>query len=69
MFLKLTNRLGHRLEDGEKVAINFDKVLSIRGGRGGANLKIQDDSFCEFLCYETVDEILAMLAGGHNAPR
>lgn len=66
MFLKLTNRFGHRMADGEKIAINFDRVISIRSGSGGANLELDGDRMLQFLCYETLDEILALLAGGRE---
>ncbi len=62
MFLQLTNRFGHNMSEGEKVTINFDKVVSIRSGNKGANLDLADDRLRQFLCFETQEEILQMLA-------
>jgi hypothetical protein len=63
MFLLLTNRLHTKFSKGEKVLINFDKVISVRDGTEGAYLCLESDSFREFLCYESQEEISLLLDG------
>jgi hypothetical protein len=63
MFLKLTT-------DKQDVLLNFEHVISVwsDGSYPGALIEIRDQETC-LPVQESVDEILALLEGGNDAPR
>ena len=64
MFILLTNRFHTKWAEGEKVLINADNIVSIRGGAKGTYLQLQAEILPEFLAKESLEEICQLLAGG-----